>query len=72
MEAMNVRVRSITPSPKGHTLTALVTATSRERYRGRPVGRIEIILRLPAIKGEPAARMRERVRVEALAYLDPA
>lgn len=68
LEPMTVRVREITIESRG--VTALVTATSRERFRGRPIARIEIALTLPAVPGENPRDTRERVRGEALRYLD--
>ena len=65
---MTVRVRRI--AADSGTVTALVTATSRERFRGRPIARIEIALALPAILDENPRDTRERVRDEALRFLD--
>lgn len=70
MEAMTVRVQAITVSAE--TVTALVTATSRERYVGHPLARIEISLRLPVVQAESPRDTRERVRDEALRFLDVA
>ena len=38
-------------------------ATSVERYKGQPVARLEITLRLPLREGEAPRDTRERVRV---------
>jgi hypothetical protein len=68
MEPMTVRVKEITLD--AGVLTALVTATSRGRFRGQPVARITINLTLPALAGESPRDTRERVGDEALRWLD--
>ena len=68
MESMTVRVRGITLD--SGIVTALVTATSRERFKGQPVARIRINLTLPVRDGESPRGVRERVRGEALRFLD--
>jgi len=68
MEAMTVRVREITVSAAA--VTATVTATSRDRFAGQPVARIQIRLQLAANEGESPRDTRERVRDEALRFLD--
>ena len=70
MEPMTVRVRRITFG--AGTVTALVTATSRERCKGQPVARIQISLRLHVLDGECPRHTRERARDEALRFLDVA
>ena len=70
MEAMTVRVQAITVGAE--TVTALVTATSRERYVGHPLARIEISLRLTVGQGESVRNVRERARDEVLRFLDVA
>ena len=67
---MTVRVREFTL--ESQLITALVTATSRERFQGQPVARIQISLRLPVLDGECPRHTRERVRDEALRFLDVA
>ena len=68
MEPMTVRVRSVTFD--ADVLTALVTATDRERFKGQPAARIHITLRLPVREGESPREARDRVRDETLRYLD--
>ena len=70
MEAMTVRVREITVGAT--TVAAIVTATSRERFRGQPVAQLQIKLQLAAIAEESQRVTRERVRNEALRFLDVA
>ena len=65
---MTVRVQEITLD--SGIVTALVTATSRERFQGRPVARIRIGLTLPVRDGESPRGVRERVRGETLRFLD--
>ena len=67
---MTVRVREF--SLDSQIITALVTATSRERCKGQPVASIQISLRLPVLDGERPRHTRERVRDEALRFLDVA
>jgi hypothetical protein len=70
MEAMTVRVREIIGNAGGVTFAATVTAASRERFRGQPVVRIRISLRIAVRAGESSRDTRERVRHEALRFLD--
>ena len=65
---MTVRVQAITLD-SGVVKTS-VMATSRERFRGQPVARIKISLLLPAWDGESPSDTRDRVRDEALRFLD--
>jgi hypothetical protein len=50
MDPMIVRVKEI--SLDTGVLAALVTATSRQRFKGQPIARTQISLRLPAKVGE--------------------
>ena len=70
MEPMTIRVQAI--AVDSGIVAALVTATSVERWRGQPVARIQISLRLPVRHGETHRDTRERVRGEALRFLDVA
>jgi hypothetical protein len=70
MEPMTVRVQAITV--RADVVTAVVTSISRERCKGLPVVRIQISLRLPVPDGECPRHTRERVRDEALRFLDVA
>ena len=65
---MTVGVRII--APDSGNVTALVTATSRERFKCRPIARIETTRALPVLPGENPGDTRERVRDEALRFLD--
>jgi hypothetical protein len=68
MEAMRVSVQEISFHTDG--MNAMVIAVSRERYSGRPRARVTIRLRLEAVAGESMKDRKERVRAEALRFLD--
>ena len=70
MEAMTIHVREVAIGAE--IVTAVVTATSRARFRGRPLATIRVRLRLSAVDGESPRDRRERVREEALRSLDVA
>ena len=67
---MTVRVWEITVGAE--TLAAIVSASSRERFRGRSLARIQIRLSLAALEGGSPRDTRERVGGEALRLLDVA
>lgn len=70
MERLRVRVRSVKVMPKARLAVARVEATSARRVRRRLAARIELEVAVEVDPGEPAARLRARLRDEALAFLD--
>ena len=70
MEALRVRVRSVKVFPKARLAVARVSATSAGKVGGRPVARIELNVAVRVGRGEPPARVRDRLRDEALVFLD--
>jgi hypothetical protein len=70
MEHLNVHVRRIIPHTRAGRLSALVNAMSEERHREKPRAVISLRLNLPLLRNESAQALRQRVRDEALRYLD--
>lgn len=68
MEAMQVSVQRISIHADG--VHAVVIAVSRERYSERPRARLTVSLRLEEVAGESLKDRKDRIRTEALRYLD--
>lgn len=68
MEPMRVRVKSIRIGAK--VTRAVVTAVSFERHERFPRAAVEVDSRLPSRTGDSTYVLRERIRKEALRFLD--
>lgn len=70
VERLRINVCQVVRRLRAGCVLASVEAASAERHRGKPRATISLRLNGPLVETESAQALRQRVREEALRYLD--